>query len=142
MSQLFERAPARSSRGKTVLVAAVAGNRHDLGTQTVADFFELDGWRTIHLGADVPADTLLNVLDSIEVDVLCLSAALPIQLPVLLDTISVVRSSSRGSHIKILVGGPAFHSAARPRQSARADAQADDARHAVLTACALLGMEA
>jgi len=142
MSQLVERGHARFARGKTVLVAAVAGNRHDLGTQVVADFFELDGWRTIHLGADVPADTLLDVLDSIEVDILCLSAALPVQLPVLRDTISVVRSSSRGSHIKILVGGPAFHGALDLAKQLDADAQADDARHAVLTACALMGMDA
>ena len=111
MSQLVERAPARSSRGKTVLVAAVAGNRHDLGTQTVADFFELDGWRAMRLGANVPADTLVEMIDSIDTDLLCLSAALPVQLPVLRDTISVVRGSSRGSTIKILVGGPAIHGA-------------------------------
>ena len=67
--------------GKTVLTAAVAGNRHDLGTQAVADFFEMDGWRIVHLGADVPADALVEVLESVDVDLLALSAALAVQLP-------------------------------------------------------------
>ena len=138
MSRLFERGPGPLSRGKTVLVATVAGNRHDLGTQTVADFFELDGWRTIHLGADVPADTLVEMIDSIDIDLLCLSAALPVQLPVLRDTISVVRGSSRSSTIKILVGGPALHGA-RPCQATRRRRASRRRSHALCKACASWG---
>ena len=90
MSQLVGQAAARPPVGKTVLTAAVAGNRHDLGTQAVADFFEMDGWRIVHLGADVPVDALVEVLASVDVDLLALSAALAVQLPAMRDTIAAV----------------------------------------------------
>ena len=140
MSRLFERAKTRSSNGKTMLVAAVVGNRHDLGTQAVADFFELDGWRTIDLGADVPADALVEVLDSIEVDLLCLSAALPVQLPAMRDTIEAVRGNVRGATIKILIGGRALDRSGDLAQQLGADRQATDAREAVLAGRALVGL--
>ena len=58
MGQLVGQAEVRPSVGKTVLTAAVAGNRHDLGAQAVADFFEMDGWRIVHLGAERPRGRL------------------------------------------------------------------------------------
>ena len=43
-------------------MAAVAGNQHDIGLHAVADFFEMAGWRSILLGADVPAADLAQDL--------------------------------------------------------------------------------
>ncbi len=141
MSQLVGQAAALPPVGKTVLTAAVAGNRHDLGTQAVADFFEMDGWRIVHLGADVPVEALVEVLESVDVDLLALSAALAVQLPAVRDTIAAVRAAPRCRDLKILVGGRVFGSAGDLAQQLGADAFAADARQAVLQGRMLVGLE-
>ena len=80
LAQLLSRAPLQPPRGKTLLAAAVAGNRHDIGLYVVADFFEMAGWRTIQLGADVPIVDLVQAVECFEVDLLALSASLNVQL--------------------------------------------------------------
>ncbi len=141
MSQLIGNAPRRPPLGKTVLTAAVAGNRHELGTQAVADFFEMDGWLTVHLGADVPAEGLVEVLETVNVDVLALSAALAVQLPAVRDTIAVVRADPRCGHLRILVGGRALADAGDLALQLGADAYAADAREAVQLGRKLVGVE-
>jgi methanogenic corrinoid protein MtbC1 len=76
MAQLLAKAPVRQSNGKTVMTAAVAGNRHDIGIQTVCDFFEMDGWKAIQLGADVPVGDLVEAIEHFHVDLLALSRRL------------------------------------------------------------------
>ena len=93
LAQLLARAPIRPSNGKTVMTAAVAGNRHDIGLQVVCDFFEMDGWRAIHLGADVPIGDLVAAVDGFQVDLLALSAAQSRHLEALRETIAAVRES-------------------------------------------------
>ncbi len=141
MSRLVCHAPAAPANGKTIVVASVVGNRHDLGTQVVADFFEMDGWRTIELGADVPACALVEMLDSANIDLLCLSAALPVQLPAVRDTIAAVRRTMPGSTIKILVGGRAWEGSADLARQLGADDYAANAQEAVRLGRQLMGMD-
>lgn len=108
MAQLMSRAEYAPSNGRTMLTAAVAGNQIDIGLQAVAHFFELDGWRTIHLGADVPVSDIVQVVGQFEADLLGLSASQSTQLETTRATIDAVRSSSCGEDVKIIVGGFAF----------------------------------
>ena len=108
MAQLLPHAAFQPPNGKTVLAAAVAGNQHDIGLQAVADFFEMDGWRTIQLGANVPIRDLVQAVDCFEVDLLGLSASQSTQLEIVRNTIQAVRAGPRGDVVKILVGGLAF----------------------------------
>jgi len=108
MAQLMTRARFNSSNGKTMLAAAVAGNHIDIGLQAVANFFELDGWRTVQLGADVPTADLVNSVDFFGVDILGLSASQSVQLETIRETIKAVRLAKPAGSIKILVGGFAF----------------------------------
>jgi methanogenic corrinoid protein MtbC1 len=108
MALLLSRATVKPSNGKTVLTAAVAGNLHDLGLCAVADFFEMAGWRTIQLGADVPIGDLVRAVEDFEVDLVALCAALSIQIENVRSTIQAVRSVDRRNAVKIIVGGLAF----------------------------------
>lgn len=92
----------------TLVAAAVAGNRHDVGLQAVADFFERDGWRVVLLGADMPAGDLAQALDFFEADVLGLSVSLGAQLAAAHEAIATVRAGGRGAACKILLGGAAL----------------------------------
>ena len=80
MSQLRVHAPGKPPNGKTLLAAAVTGNQHDVGLQAVAEFFEMDGWRVIPLGPDVPIRDLVEAVDFYQADLLGLSVSLRTQL--------------------------------------------------------------
>jgi methanogenic corrinoid protein MtbC1 len=131
MAQLMSRAEFRPSNGKTILAAGVAGNHVDIGLQAVADFFELDGWRAIHLGADVPTCDIVQAVEYFEADLVGLSASQSTQLETVRQTINAVRSAERGDHLKIIVGGFAFAGSEHLAPQLGADGYAPDPAAAV-----------
>lgn len=44
MAQLYPRTFATPRNGRTIVVAAVGGDLHEVGARMMADLFELDGW--------------------------------------------------------------------------------------------------
>ena len=133
MAQLQARTDRAAANGKSVVAAAVAGNQHDLGPQMVADLFEMVGWRVIQLGANVPAEDLAQAVEYYQADLVALAISLATQLPALEEAISAVRASSRGSTVKILVGGCGINGIAEPVESQGADGFAANARRSRLT---------
>jgi len=140
MAQLLSRAELRPPNGKTVLAAAVAGNRHDIGVHAVADFFEMDGWRTIQLGADVPVADLAQAAEFFDANLLALSASLTVQLETVKSTIQAVRSGPRDNDVKIIVGGRAFADAGNLPGEIGADGYAADPEEAVRLGRRLVGL--
>jgi methanogenic corrinoid protein MtbC1 len=107
MARLRTHAECASPNGKTVLAAAVAGNQHDVGLHMVVDLFELAGWRAVILGANVPVDDLVTAVNDFSADVLLLSAALPVHLPTVRESIEALRAG-QSQPVAVIVGGPAF----------------------------------
>jgi methanogenic corrinoid protein MtbC1 len=140
MAQLRGRAPAAPAKGKTLVTAAVAGNQHDIGLQAVADFFEMDGWRVIQLGCDVPIQDLVQAVGFYKADLLGLSVCLHSQLWTLKQTIQAVRSGERSSVVKILVGGRGLAGAGELAAEFGADACAADPVQAVALGSTLAGL--
>lgn len=140
MAQLLAKAPVREANGKTVLTAAVAGNRHDIGIQAVCDFFEMDGWKAIQLGADVPIGDLVDAIEQFQVDLVALSATLSSHFPKLQETIHVVRKCDRNAAIKILVGGRAFGGCSDTAIQLGADAYAGTPQKALAVAASLFDL--
>ena len=140
MGQLLSRAEFQPHNGKTVLAAAVAGNRHDIGLYAVADFFDMAGWRTIQLGADVPITDLAQAVECFDVDLVALSASLNVQLETVRSTIQAVRGGRRGDVVKILVGGLAFADSGNLAVEMGADGYAADPDEAVRLGGELVGL--
>jgi len=140
MGQVLCRAEFERPVGKTVLAAAVAGNRHDIGLCAVADFFEMAGWRTIQLGADVPTSDLVQAVECFEVDLVALSASLSVQIDTVKTAIRAVRSGRRGSAVKILAGGLAFANADNLAVQVGADGYGADPDEAVSVGRRLVGL--
>lgn len=127
MSVLCQRGPAADPVDKTVVAASVAGNVHEIGTRLVSDFFELVGWRSVCLGADVPSAEIQVATTYFDTDLLVLSATLATQLKAVAETIELVRPAG----IPVLVGGLAFEDAADTWKTVGADAFAATAELAV-----------
>lgn len=103
MTLLARRLERRAARGKTVVVALVPGNVHELAAQALADYFEMDGWRTIHLGGEMPASDLALGVEAFEADLLALSIALSTQVREAIGVVRKVRALRPGT--RILLGG-------------------------------------
>jgi methanogenic corrinoid protein MtbC1 len=139
VSMLYPYLPRKALNGKVSLAASVEGNAHDIGVRMVADHLEMEGFRSVYLGANVPIADLTLAVHDFRVDLLALSASIGTQLPTLRDAIRAVRAAA--PKVKILVGGGAFQ--ADPEALADrtgADAYAPDLLSAVSTAKRLVGL--
>jgi len=136
MTVIADRAPRKPDRGKTAVSASIAGNVHDTGIRALAYLLEMDGWRSIYLGSDVPRNDLPAAVHFYDADIVLLSTALSSQLPRLQESIAAIRETC-DDDVKIMVGGNAFWDAPDAWQKLGADGYTGDASMAVQMAAAL-----
>jgi MerR family transcriptional regulator, light-induced transcriptional regulator len=119
--------------GHSMLVACVEGEQHELGARTLADLFELNGWRTSFMGANLPARELVRMIEQAwrAPDLVALSATMPEHLPQLASTIAAIRD---GSNVPIMVGGYLFNGSLELAARLGADGCAEDAEAALAIA--------
>ena len=92
--------------GKKVLISCVTSNLHQIGPKMVSNIFELLGWESHYLGANMPISDLIEVIDRYLPKVICLSIALVEHIKILELTVKEIRYQH--PQIPILVGGVAF----------------------------------
>lgn len=144
MATLMASATPREPHGKVVVASAVGGDLHDVGTRMVADLFELDGWRVVFLGANVPADDIGHAVRDFGADLLVISATLAAQRREVADAIATVRdvvTESDRERCAVLAGGAAFDGPERLWRNVGADATARSARGAVAEGRRLVGLD-
>jgi len=100
--------PQPEPRSATVVAAAVGGDFHDVGLRMVADCFEMDGWRVLFLGANMPATDIVEFLGQHPADLLALSVSTCLLVRQAGELIEVVRASHSSDTLKIIVGGSPF----------------------------------
>jgi len=106
ITQLHSTDAASGQVNKRVLVSCVSSDLHQIGAKMVANLFELSGWQSFYLGANMPVSDLLAAIERLQPDVICLSLALIEHLKSLDVTIHEVRGID--PQIPIVVGGLAF----------------------------------
>lgn len=107
LAHLYPHLPRDPRRGLTALVATVEGELHDMGARVTADFLEMAGYDVRYLGASVPADHLVSMIDEMRPDLLALSTTIPTHLPMLERTVLRVCEATHGE-LPVLLGGRAF----------------------------------
>jgi methanogenic corrinoid protein MtbC1 len=127
--------------GKTVVVAGVAGDPHDMGVRLLADFLELAGWNNICLGGDVPPGEIARAVHVFGADLLVLSATLGRHIERVKETIAAL-GSREDDAVKVLVGGHAFTGSGDLWRTVGADGYGRSADEAVSLARDLVGLNA
>lgn len=118
--------------GRRALVAAVDNELHSIGSQMVADFFEMSGWSTLYLGAGTPPEEVAGVAARSPVDVVCLSCAMTQRAHRVTETVRLLRALPGGAgELRILVGGLVFNGRPELWKETGADGWASDAAEAV-----------
>jgi methanogenic corrinoid protein MtbC1 len=138
LARLLLHAPTAVANGRTVIVSSVEGDAHDIGVNFVSAFFELDGWRSICLGADTPVEELVRLSLLFDADLVALGATLGTQRQAIARTIAALKTARPGQ--RVLVGGAAFTGGDDLWRRIGADAHASSARDAVKLGRALAGL--
>ena len=140
MGLLAESAPRAEPNGKTVVAAALTGDDHDIGLRAVTDLLELDGWRAVFLGSDLPPEELVWAAAAYGADLVVLSATLEPHLREIARAIAMLEErAAGGTRPAILVGGAPFQGRDEVWRTMGADATAT-ARHVVDAARRLVGL--
>jgi len=137
MSQLYPKIFTTERNGRLLVATCVGGELHEIGIRMVADFFEMEGWDTMYLGADTPTDSLIETVQARNPDVLAISAAMTFNIAAVTELVRRVRDASPGKP-KILVGGRPFNMSKELWKRTAADGYAGDALEAVRVGEALL----
>lgn len=103
--QQFTQAAMAPPDGPKALFACVPGNHHALGLRIVGDTFELEGWSVEFLGADTPADDLVDRIGATRPNLVGLSVSMVRQLPQLKEIVERIRERFGAAAPLIIAGG-------------------------------------
>lgn len=138
MAQLYPQIFGAERNGRSMVLACIGSELHEMGARMVADFFEMDGWDTYYMGTDVEGDSLIGALLEKNADMFALSITMPEGLTQAERLIAQLRADSRTAQVPVLVGGGAFQSAPQAWRTLGADGFAADAQQALAVAKLLI----
>jgi methanogenic corrinoid protein MtbC1 len=136
MSQLYPAIFAAAKKGPRLVATCVGGELHEIGARMVADFFEMDGWDTYFLGANMPTDSVLRAVDERRADILAVSATMTFHIERVRELIAAARQS--GLKVQVMVGGYPLNIAPELWRSVGADGYAPNAQDAISVAESLI----
>lgn len=137
MARLYPYVFATVANGRNLIAACVGGDLHEIGLRMVADFFQLEGWDTLFLGANTPAGPLVEMVAARRPDIVAISSTMSFHVGLVAETVAEIRS--RAPDVRVLVGGYPFRVDEQLWRRVGADGMARDAAAALLEAGRLLG---
>jgi methanogenic corrinoid protein MtbC1 len=132
MSSLYTYIFDSEKKGLKMLACAVSGDLHEIGIRMISDFFEMDGWDTYYMGANMPDANIITAVKEHRANILAISVTMPFYISKAEDLIKKIRSDDALSSIKIIVGGYPFSLVPDLWKRIGADGAAKSAREAIL----------
>jgi methanogenic corrinoid protein MtbC1 len=131
MSLLYSHVFTSEKNGRHLVATCVGGELHEIGVRMVADFFEMEGWDTYYLGANAPAESVVESVERVNADVLAVSTSMTYNIPEVIQLIEKVRAAETNPELRVLVGGRPFNTDPELWRRVGADLYAPDARRAI-----------
>lgn len=138
ISKLYPYWLTKKNNGYKLLAACVGSELHEIGLRMLTDQFEMEGWDTYYLGANVPKEGIIESIQKYNVDVLALSVTMTFHVHLAKRLVSEVRSSTATQQVSIIVGGLPFNIDRELWKEVGADGYAHDAGSAIEVAYSLL----
>lgn len=107
LTLIYPRIFSQPHKDRSVIIACVPQERHEIGARMVADFVELHGWHGFFLGANTPTADLVRMIREHNIDAVGISMSLLFNLSHLEGMLEAIRSEF--PELQILLGGRAFH---------------------------------
>jgi MerR family transcriptional regulator, light-induced transcriptional regulator len=133
MSRIYQRAhiALEEERAPKLIAACADEEQHQVGLRMLCDLLEMDGWDTLYLGASVPIDSLVRLVEMQLPDAVALSASIAPHILRVREAIDTIRSANLPKQPVIAVGGNAFLLDPSLAAQIGADITASDAVEAV-----------
>jgi methanogenic corrinoid protein MtbC1 len=131
MARLRSLAKTPKEERKTILIAGIEGELHQIGSKMIRDFFELEGWKVLYLGCNTPADSILRTIRTKKPDVVALSSTMTFHLKGISKLIDSIHAENKDGTLKIIVGGYPFKIDEDLWKKIGADGYAPDAASAI-----------
>ena len=106
LNEIYPSVISKEKQKKSIIVACVENEYHQIGIKMVSDIFELHGWNSYFLGANTPTKELVLFAKTINPDAIAISLSIYFHLPMLEKMIQEIRTEC--PNLSILVGGQAF----------------------------------
>lgn len=97
-----------ASEGKTagtVVLGTVQGDLHDIGKNIVTFMLEINGFKVIDLGIDVPPSSFIENIKLHKPQVVGLSGFLTLAFDAMKTTVEVIQEAGLRNDIRIMIGG-------------------------------------
>lgn len=89
----------------TVVIGTVQGDLHDIGKNIVTFMLEINGYKVIDLGIDVPVATFIESIKKHKPQVVGLSGFLTLAFDAMKQTIEAMKEAGLRNSVKIMIGG-------------------------------------
>ncbi|WP_434751757.1 cobalamin B12-binding domain-containing protein [Paenibacillus amylolyticus] len=138
ISRLYSRWMIGPNQGKKLVAACVGSEQHEVGLRMLTDVFEMEGWDTYYLGANVPNGSIVEAIKHHESDVVAISVTMTYHLHLARELIERIREHAEIAHVKVMVGGYPFNIDKNLWRTVGADGYAPSAEDALAMAERLL----
>jgi methanogenic corrinoid protein MtbC1 len=132
MSQLYPYLFTGEKKNRKMVMTCVPGELHEMGARMVTDFFEMSGWDTYYLGANMPLESVVRYIVDKQPQCLAISATMTFHVSAVEELIRLIRlAPGIHSDLKIMVGGYPFKVAEGLWKTIGADGYAQNATDAI-----------
>lgn len=102
----IEVSKCKNKKDKSVIIACIDKEYHELGAKMVAGYFEINGWKSTFLGSSTPLNEIIGVIETKKPDVVGISVNFYMNIPRLIKLISMIKADFPEQ--EIIVGGQAL----------------------------------
>jgi 5-methyltetrahydrofolate--homocysteine methyltransferase len=102
---LIKQDAADSTAAGTVVIGTVEGDLHDIGKNIVTFMLEINGFKVVDLGIDVPISNFVDSIKQHKPQVVGLSGFLTLAFDAMKKTVEAIQKAGLRDNIKIMIGG-------------------------------------
>ena len=127
MMQLWPHILETEKNGLSLVACTIGNELHEMGARMLCDLMEYKGWKSIYLGAAVPAENILTAIKKHKPELVVLSVTMPFYLEQCEEAVRKIKANEEHNDVRIAVGGRAFELAPHLPEEWGADVVAKDA---------------
>lgn len=102
---LIKQDSASSKSAGTIVIGTVQGDLHDIGKNIVTFMLEINGFKVVDLGIDVPIANFISSIREHEPQVVGLSGFLTLAFDAMKKTVEAIQEAGLRDNLKIMIGG-------------------------------------
>jgi len=105
LKEVIKKSAVKEDKGKTIVMATVKGDIHDIGKNIVSLLLETNGFEVVDLGKNVDDDTIIKAIEETSASAVGLSALMTTTMINMKSVIDKIKK--KGLRVKIMIGGAA-----------------------------------